>query len=110
MRRALIGFTGFVVAPTLDRQQAFTDRYNSKNFREMAGQQFDEVVCAGIQAVKWWANQNPEEDWVGITPLLEVLGKTEIKRLVLIPTVDVYKNPVGVDENTPIETDGVHRW
>jgi nucleoside-diphosphate-sugar epimerase len=109
MRRALIGYTGFV-GSNLDRQQAFTDRYNSQNFREMAGQRFDEVICAGVQAVKWWANQNPTEDWAGIAPLLDILGQAEIKRLVLISTVDVYKRPIGVDENTPIETDGLHAY
>ncbi len=109
MRKALIGHTGFVGSNLL-KQRGFTDCFNSKNFREMAGQEFDEVVCAGIQAVKWWANQNPDEDWAGIQPLLEVLGNATIRRMVLISTVDVYKTPVAVDENTPIETDGLHAY
>ena len=109
MRRALIGHTGFV-GSNLDRQIAVTDRYNSRNFREIAGQSYDEVVCAGIQAVKWWANQNPAEDWAGIAPLLETLEQAEIKRFVLISTVDVYRVPVGVDETTRIETEGLHAY
>ncbi len=109
MRRALIGHTGFV-GSNLDRQQAFTDRYNSRNFQAMAGEEFDEVVCCGVQAVKWWANQNPEQDWAGIQPLLDVLERARIGRLVLVSTVDVYRDPVGVDETTPVETEGLHPY
>jgi len=109
MRRALIGHTGFV-GSNLDRQQHFTDHFNSGNFRQIAGQNFDEVVCAGVQAVKWWANRNPEADWAGIAPLLEVLETAQTRRFVLISTVDVYRVPLGVDENTAIHTDGLHAY
>jgi nucleoside-diphosphate-sugar epimerase len=109
MRRALIGHSGFV-GSNLNKQLPFTDRFNSWNFKEIAGQEFDEVICAGVQAVKWWANQNPTEDWAGIEPLLEVLGTAKIHRLVLISTVDVYGNPIEVDEDTPIQTDGLHPY
>lgn len=108
-RRALIGHTGFV-GSNLASQTDFEDKFNSKNFREMAGQQFDMVVCAGIQAVKWWANQNPEADWEGITPLLDVLDTVSADRFILISTVDVYKTPRAVDEETQIETDGLHAY
>ena len=107
--RALIGNTGFV-GGNLGAQQHFTHHFNSKNFTDMAGQEFDELVCAGVQAVKWWANQNPEEDWHGIAPLLEVLERVRARRVILISTVDVYKAPDGVDEATPIETDGLHPY
>jgi len=109
MTRALIGHTGFVGSNLAD-QQDFTHHYNSKNFTEMAGESFDEVVCAGVQAVKWWANQNPNEDWAGIAPLLDVLDQVKAKRFTLISTVDVYKSPIGVDETTPIETAGLHAY
>lgn len=109
MRRALIGHTGFV-GNTLHQQSRFTDHYNSKNFQDMAGQHYDEVVCAGIQAVKWWANQNPDEDWRGIDALLGVLATVTADRFILISTVDIYKSPVGVDENTTLDTDGLHPY
>lgn len=107
--RALIGHTGFV-GGNLDAQGTFTDRFNSANFREMAGRHFDEVVCAGVQAVKWWANANPEADWAGIAPLLDVLDTVRADRFVLISTVDVYRAPRGVDEATPVETEGLHPY
>ncbi len=109
MRRALIGHTGFVGA-NLNRQCDFTDHYNSKNFQDMTGQHFDEVTCAGIQAVKWWANQNPHEDWQGIEALLGVLATVSADRFTLISTVDVYKSPVNVDENTLLDTESLHPY
>lgn len=109
MTRALIGHTGFV-GSNLDRQERFDACFNSRNFRDMAGGTFDEVVCAGIQAVKWWANQNAEEDWQRISELLEVLETVRARRFVLISTVDVYRDPNGADETTPIETAGLHPY
>ncbi|MGR3762382.1 NAD-dependent epimerase/dehydratase family protein (plasmid) [Roseobacteraceae bacterium NS-SX3] len=106
--RALIGHTGFV-GSHLDGP-GFQARFNSRNIEEARGRRFSEVVCAGIQAVKWWANQNPEADWAGIKKLLEVLEEVEADRFTLISTVDVYKSPLGVTEASPIVTEGLHSY
>ena len=47
MRRALIGFTGFV-GSNLARLHpgGYTDLYNSANFRAMAGQHYDAQATA----------------------------------------------------------------
>lgn len=92
MKRALIGYSGFV-GSNLRGQSEFSDLFNSKNFEEMAGREFDEIVCAGISAVKWLANKEPENDWASIKPLLEVLGKVKASRFILISTIDVYPTP-----------------
>jgi hypothetical protein len=90
--RALIGYTGFV-GSNLDGD-SYTHRYNSKNFRDMIGMEFDEVVCAGVSAVKWWANANPIEDWKNIWELAEVLRTITVRnRFILISTIDVYPDP-----------------
>ena len=60
-RTALIGHTGFV-GSNLASQHGYTDCFNSRNIGEIAGRCYDTVVCAGVQAVKYWANQHPEED------------------------------------------------
>lgn len=103
--RALIGHTGFV-GGVLDRARRFDHRFNSRTFRDMAGRRFDEVVCAGVSAVKWWANQNPEADWAAIAALRDVLATVETARFTLISTVDVYARPVAVDETTPVPAEG----
>jgi len=113
MNSALIGHTGFV-GSNLDQQHAFSQRFNSKNIEEIRGQKFDLVVTAGVQAKKWWANQNPAEDWAQIERLLDALASVQAERFVLISTIDVYPKPCGVDESTPVEEDarnayGTHR-
>ncbi len=73
MNNALIGYTGFVGGNLL-RQSSFAATYNSFSIQELRGKRYDEIWCAGVRAVKWWANSHPEEDWAGIAPLLDVLG------------------------------------
>lgn len=113
MKSALIGYTGFVGSNIL-HQHTFDETYNSKNFREMKNREFDVVVCAGISAVKWVANKDPEEDKRKIQELEDVLKTVRAKRFVLISTIDVY--PVIADKNetydcasTPNNAYGTHR-
>lgn len=95
---ALIGHTGFV-GGTLDRSgRSFGARFNSRNIGEMRGGRFGTVVCAGVSAVKWMANKEPEADRAGIRRLTEVLETVAADRFVLVSTTDVYPNPAGVTE------------
>ena len=114
MRRALIGHTGFVGGNLL-AAGGFARTYNSQNIQSLAGERFDEIVCAGISAVKWVANKEPEADWAGIQRLLDVLAQVRTERFVLISTIDVYPDPAqALDEDTklahlPNEPYGRHR-
>jgi nucleoside-diphosphate-sugar epimerase len=107
--RALIGHTGFV-GSNLDRQGAFDARFNSRNVADLAGREYDEIWCAGIQAVKWWANQNAAEDWRRIEALLDALKSVQARRFVLFSTVDVFRSPLAVDEHTTPEHEGLHAY
>ncbi len=109
MKRGLIGHTGFVGSNLLD-QGDFDSTYNSKNFKEMTGQSYDQLWCSGVSAVKWWANQNPEEDWASIEILLDVLKTVKAKQFILISTVDVYKDSSGVTEDDPVTSEGHHPY
>lgn len=103
MRRALVGHTGFV-GSNLAAHGDYASLFNSANIQEMAGQSFDEVTCAGISAVKWLANKEPEQDWAGIQGLLDVLGTVRARRFVLISTIDVYPRPdQPLDESAELE-------
>lgn len=97
---ALIGHTGFVGSNLL-AQGGFTDCYNSRNIADIAGRSYDTIVCAGVQAVKWKANKEPEADWAGIEKLLGLLGTVEARRFILISTIDVYASPDGETEDVP---------
>ena len=105
MSTALIGFTGFV-GQTLLRHAEFDDRFNRSNIEQIRGKRYSLVVCAGAPAQKWYANQHPEEDRANLDRLMSCLSAAEAGRFVLISTVDVYPDPVGVDEKTEVEPEG----
>jgi len=104
MTTALIGYTGFV-GSNLASQYTFDELYNSKNIADIENKGFDLVVCAGVSAVMWLANKEPEQDWKNIESLIEKLKTIKAKKMVLISTVDVYPNPQKVDENIVPKSD-----
>jgi hypothetical protein len=95
--RALIGHTGFV-GSNLRHQRTFGACFNSTTIGEIDGRSFDDVVCAGVSAVKWWANQNPVEDRSRIEGLMRHLETIRTRNFTLISTVDVYDPPLRVTE------------
>ena len=109
MNNALIGHSGFV-GSTLLKQREFENLYRSTNIGEIARKSFDLVVCAGAPAQKWIANREPEVDRQKIEGLITHLKTIQAATFVLISTVDVFKTPVGVTEETEIETDGLHAY
>lgn len=106
---ALIGYTGFVGGNLL-RQRSFDACFNSSNIEQIAGRSFDLVVCAGAPAEKWKANADPERDSDIIERLTRALAHVEARRLVLISTVDVFLDPRGVDEDSPVPLAGLHAY
>lgn len=109
MENALIGYSGFV-GSTLLKQTTFDKLYRSTNIHEIAGQQFDTVVCAGAPAQKWKANQSPEHDRQTINTLISHLKTIDCDKFILISTVDVFNSPIAVDENSAVSTDGLHPY
>jgi len=108
-KNALIGYTGFV-GSNLAHNMEFDALYNSKNIDDICGKSFNKVVCAGVSAVKWWANQNPEQDKAQIDRLLSCLEKIKADVFILISTVDVYRKINGVTEDDIPNTDGLHAY
>lgn len=109
MKNALIGFSGFV-GSTLLKQASFDTLYRSTTISDIRGGQFDTVVCAAAPAQKWIANREPVADRQNIEGLIAHLSFVSCKTFILISTVDVFKTPVGVDEETPIVEDGLHAY
>jgi nucleoside-diphosphate-sugar epimerase len=106
---ALIGYTGFVGSNLL-RQHTFDARFNSSNIEQIAGRGFDLVVCAGARAEKWKANADPKNDLDNIERLTRALEQVNARKVVLISTVDVFINPVDVDEESPTPTAGLSAY
>lgn len=106
---SLIGHTGFVGSNLLARR-SYDSLYRSTDIGTIQGNSFDHVVCAGVQAMKWWANLHPDEDRVGINRLLDPLSNVQARRFTLISTIDVYPSPREVNEDTVIEREGHHAY
>ncbi|MEG0893864.1 MAG: sugar nucleotide-binding protein [Oscillospiraceae bacterium] len=109
MNISLVGYTGFV-GGNLNMSHSFDGLYNSKNISDAFGKRHDLVVYCGVRAEKYLANSDPEGDRKLIDTAIENIKHMAPRRLVLISTSDVYKSPNGVDENTTIDTDGLHPY
>ncbi|TCF98168.1 pyridine nucleotide transhydrogenase [Paraburkholderia strydomiana] len=109
MTQALIGSSGFV-GQTLLRQGQFESLYRSMNIETIDGQTFDGVTCAGAPAQKWIANREPESDLRNIEGLIAHLKTIRCGHFTLISTVDVFKRPIGVDESSPVDKEGLHAY
>ena len=109
MKLALVGYSGFVGSVLL-KQGAFVERYRSNNINNISGQVFDSVVCAAAPAQKWMANRDPVADRQNIDSLITHLKTVSCNTFVLISTVDVFKSPIGVYEDTPVNEEGLHAY
>jgi nucleoside-diphosphate-sugar epimerase len=101
MTTALIGSTGFV-GGNLRRQTHFDDFFHSTDIDQIRGRRYHLLVCAGAPAEKWRANKEPDRDRETLARLTEALAEVEAQRVVLVSTIDVYPDPRGVDESTPL--------
>lgn len=106
---ALVGYTGFV-GSNIYETGSFDQVYNSKNIEEAYGTNPDLLIYAGLRAEKYLANNAPEKDMELIEQAQENIEKINPNKLVLISTIDVFKNPKNVDENTVIDTENLHAY
>lgn len=109
MNDALIGYSGYV-GSTLRKQTSFQYLFRSGNIEDIDGKVFDTVACSGAPAQKWIANSDPDADRKNINGLIAHLKTVQCKTFILISTVDVFKNPMGVDEETPVDESGLHAY
>jgi nucleoside-diphosphate-sugar epimerase len=109
MTNALIGYSGFV-GQTLLKQSSFESTYRSTDIEDIRGRSFDEVVCAGAPAQKWIANRDPEADLRNIEGLIAHLDTIQCGHFTLISTVDVFKRPIEVDEDSPVDESDLHAY
>jgi nucleoside-diphosphate-sugar epimerase len=107
--RALVGYSGFV-GRNLAEARPFELLYNSKNIEDIRGQVMSELVCAGAPAAKWLANAEPEKDRATIDRLIACLDGAKAERVLLISTIDVYRNPVDVTESDVPPDEGLHAY
>jgi len=109
MKTALVGHTGFV-GSNLEAHFEFSELYNSTNSHHLAGGEYGLVVFAAAYAEKWKANQDPESDRGHIAKLKDLIQGVKAREFILISTVDVYPEPVGVDETSQINVSRGHAY
>lgn len=109
MKTALVGYTGFV-GSNIYTNGNFDAVYNSKNIEEAFGTNPEILIYAGLRAEKYLANNEPEKDMELIKEAENNIVKINPKKLVLISTIDVFKEPRNVDENSEIDTANLHAY
>ena len=99
--KILVGYTGFV-GSNLNEQIKFDGLFNSKNITEAYGLQPDILYYAGVPAQKFIANSNPEADEEVIQNAIHNIEMINPKKIVLISTIDIYENPVDINEKDEV--------
>ena len=104
---ALVGYSGFVGSNLYSRaRNRIKGVFNSQNIERAYGLEPEVLIYAGVRAEKYLANSAPEQDLEQILAAEANIKAINPQRLVLISTIDVYKNPVGVDETDSVFSDG----
>ncbi len=109
MITSLVGYTGFVGSNLISKYN-FTNIYNTKNIEESYGTEPDLLIYAGVRAEKYLANKNPQKDYEIVQEAYQNIKKINAKSVVLISSIDVYKNPINVNEDSIIETEDLHPY
>lgn len=109
MITSLVGYTGFV-GSNIANNFKVDNLYNSKNIQEAFGTNPDLLIYSGVRAEKFLANNEPKKDLEIIKNAFDNIKKINPKHVVLISTIDVYKNPVDVDESTVIDINNLHPY
>lgn len=107
--KILVGSTGFV-GSNLIHQARFDGVYHSTDITEAYGTSPELLVYAGVRAQKYIANTAPGQDLAHIEEAVENIRRIAPRKLVLISTVDVFREPVSVDEDSPVLTGGLHAY
>jgi hypothetical protein len=89
---AIFGYTGFVGTNLCLQYPSIRLLYNSKNLSSARNKRFRNVICCCLPAKKWYANENPEEDWKGIEGIKDIIKTIYCERFILISTIDVFSD------------------
>lgn len=82
----------------------------SFNISDIDEKRFNTIVCTAAPAQKWLANREPLADRQNVDSLIAHLKTVTCQTFILISTVDVFKTPIGVDEDTFVDEEGLHAY
>lgn len=105
----LVGNTGFV-GSNIFRNGQFDAGFNQSNIKDAYGLNPELLIYAGVPAVKYLANQDREADFKLIEQAFDNIKRINPKQLVLISSVDVYKDSFEKDEDAIMDKDGMEAY
>lgn len=107
---ALVGAAG-AVGQNLIASGGIDRSYDSAHVGEAYGLKPELLIYAGLwENEKTEAETDPSADIGRIVEAEQEIWQIESEKLVLISTVDVFREPKGVDENTEIDTDDMRAY
>lgn len=111
MNISIVGYTGFVGSNIYAQAgNQITGLYNSLNIKSAYKTAPDILIYAGLRAEKYLANTYPEKDKLLIEEAEKNIKNINPKKLILISTIDVFKEPVNVDEHSVIDINGLQPY
>lgn len=111
MKIVLVGHTGFVGSNICKQAgNKIKGLYNSKNIETAYKTDPDILIYAGLRAEKFLANAYPEKDKLLIEEAKKNIKSINPKKLVLISTIDVFKEPINVSEESNIDLQGLQPY
>ncbi len=100
---ALAGYTGFVGSNIYARASNRIDGiFNTQNIEKAYGLEPDVLIFAGLKPDRRLAERAPYQHLEMVLAAQETIKKINPYKLVLISSTEVYKNPVGVDEENSV--------
>lgn len=106
---SIVGYSGFV-GSNLCAAFDFDGKYDKDNVTEAFGTNPDVLFYSGVPAQKFIANKFPEEDFKTVQEALDNMKKINPKKVVLISSVDVYKEPNGKNESSFMDKTDLHPY
>lgn len=111
MKIVLVGHTGFVGSNICKQAgNKIKGLYNSKNIETAYKTDPDILIYAGLRAEKFLANAYPEKDKLLIEEAKKNIKSINPKKLVLISTIDVFKEAINVSEESNIDLQGLQPY
>ena len=106
---SIVGYSGFV-GSNLCASFDFDGKYDKSNVTEAFGTNPDVLFYSGVPAQKFIANKFPQQDFETVVEALDNMKKINPKKVVLISSVDVYKEPNGKNESSFMDKEDLHPY
>ena len=106
---SIVGYSGFV-GSNLCASFNFDGKYDKSNVTTAFGTNPDVLYYSGVPAQKFIANKFPEQDFETVVEALDNMKKINPKKVVLISSVDVYKEPNGKNESSFMDKENLHPY